>query len=98
MKTSSRRSVFKPLIATIFSTIVVLAGCGGGGSSSSETPAPTPAPPPATPTLVSIAVTPPTASVAAGNTQQLTATGTYSDATTKNLTTQVAWTSATPPS
>jgi trimeric autotransporter adhesin len=46
-------------------------------------------------TLVSIAVTPPTPSIALGTTQQLTATGTYSDNATQNLSTQVTWTSAT---
>ncbi|HEY1547350.1 MAG TPA: Ig-like domain-containing protein [Kofleriaceae bacterium] len=48
-------------------------------------------------TLVSLAVTPhDPASIAAGLTQQLTATGTFSDATTMDLTTQVSWTSMTP--
>jgi uncharacterized protein YjdB len=44
--------------------------------------------------LSSIAVTPNSASVAAGATQQFTATGTYSDGTTKNLTTTANWTSS----
>jgi hypothetical protein len=50
--------------------------------------------------LVSIAVTPSPASVAAGQTVQFSATGTYSDSSTKNLTTSVTWTSSlrsTPP-
>ena len=46
-----------------------------------------------TPTLQSIAVTPPTPTIAAGATQQFTATGTYSDSSTKNLTSSVTWTS-----
>jgi hypothetical protein len=41
--------------------------------------------------LVSLAITPPQPSVAAGRTLQLTATGTFSDATTQDLTAQVAW-------
>ena len=45
-------------------------------------------------TLVSIAVTPATAAVAKGKTQQYTATGTYSDNTTQTITTSVSWTSA----
>jgi uncharacterized repeat protein (TIGR03803 family) len=45
-------------------------------------------------TLVSIAVTPPAPSVALGVNQSFTATGTYSDNSTQNLTTQVTWTSA----
>ncbi|MBL9077614.1 MAG: Ig-like domain-containing protein [Planctomycetes bacterium] len=46
--------------------------------------------------LVSIAVTPATPSIALGTTQQFAATGTYSDSTTQDLTTQVTWTSLTP--
>jgi len=44
--------------------------------------------------LASIAVTPGTASVAAGYTQQFTATGTYSNGTTQNLTGSATWTSS----
>jgi hypothetical protein len=43
--------------------------------------------------LVSIAVTPATASIAKGTTQQFTATGTYSDTSTQNLTSSVTWSS-----
>ena len=46
-------------------------------------------------TLQSIAVTPANPSIAKGLTQQFTATGTYSDGSTQNLTTQVTWASAT---
>jgi hypothetical protein len=45
-------------------------------------------------TLVSIAITPPRAGIAAGTTTQFTATGTYSDGTTQNLTSQVTWSSS----
>ncbi|MBE0540496.1 MAG: Ig-like domain-containing protein [Verrucomicrobia bacterium] len=45
-------------------------------------------------TLQSIAVTPANASIAAGGTQQFTATGTYSDGSTQNLTSQVTWVSS----
>jgi 6-phosphogluconolactonase (cycloisomerase 2 family) len=41
--------------------------------------------------LVSIAVTPANASIAKGTVQQLTATGTYSDNSTQDLTTSVTW-------
>jgi hypothetical protein len=44
-------------------------------------------------TLVSIAVAPVDPTIANGTTQQFTATGTYTDATTQVLTTQVTWTS-----
>jgi trimeric autotransporter adhesin len=46
-------------------------------------------------TLVSLAVTPATPSVAVGTTQQFVATGTYSDNTTQALTSSVTWASAT---
>ena len=49
---------------------------------------------PAGATLQSIAVTPGSPSIVAGNTQQFTATGTYSDNSTKNITTSVAWKSS----
>src|SRR5262249_37091839 len=42
----------------------------------------------------SIAVTPATSSIAKGTTVPLTATGTFSDGSMQNLTTQVSWTSA----
>jgi hypothetical protein len=46
------------------------------------------------PTLTSIAVTPANATLAGGATQQYTATGTYSDSSTQNLTNQVTWASS----
>jgi 6-phosphogluconolactonase (cycloisomerase 2 family) len=45
-------------------------------------------------TLVSIAVTPANPSFAAGTTQQFTATGSYTDNSTQNLTTAVVWSSS----
>jgi len=48
------------------------------------------------PVLVSIAVTPGNASIAAGNTQQFAATGTYSDGSAQNLTSTAAWSSSAP--
>jgi hypothetical protein len=48
----------------------------------------------AVPTLVSIAVTPATATIGINATQQFTATGTFSDNSTKDVTTQSAWTSS----
>ena len=44
--------------------------------------------------LTSIAVTPTNPTVTAGGTQQFTATGTYSDSSTANITTQVTWSSS----
>jgi hypothetical protein len=46
-------------------------------------------------TLVSIAIAPATPSIAKNKTQQFTATGTYTDATTQNLTSMVTWASGT---
>lgn len=46
--------------------------------------------------LVSLTVTPSTASIPAGRTQQYTATGTYTDATNQDLTATVTWTTGTP--
>jgi uncharacterized protein YjdB len=47
-------------------------------------------------TLRSIAITPAAPVLALGQTLQLTATGTYSDGSTSNITTQVQWNSGTP--
>ena len=49
-----------------------------------------------TPTLASIAVTPTNPTIQVGATQQFTATGTYSDGTAQNLTSQVTWASTSP--
>jgi hypothetical protein len=46
-----------------------ISACGGGGTSGGSTPTPTP-----TPSVASIAISPPTASIAADTTQQFTAT------------------------
>ncbi len=44
--------------------------------------------------LVAIVVSPPVGSIAAGQTEQFTATGTYSDLSTQNLTDSVTWSSS----
>ena len=54
---------------------------------------PTPTP---TPTLVSIAVTPSSPTIEKGQTQQFTATGTYSNGSTADITTSVTWASLAP--
>lgn len=46
--------------------------------------------------LVSLAVSPANPTVPKGETQQLSATGTFSDGSTQNVTNSVAWTSSTP--
>jgi len=47
-------------------------------------------------TLVSVAITPANSSVTAGSTQQLTATGTFSDGTTQDVTINSHWSSTVP--
>ncbi|HKO19020.1 MAG TPA: Ig-like domain-containing protein, partial [Acidobacteriaceae bacterium] len=76
-----------------FSVVLCLAGlfgCGGGGNQGNNS---TPTPP----TLSSIAVSPSTSTLwVALNTQQFTATGHYSDGTTKDLTAGASWSSSSP--
>ncbi|MGO9126877.1 MAG: Ig-like domain-containing protein [Terriglobales bacterium] len=74
---------------------LTLAGCGGGSLSSSSTPEnPTPAPPPAAASLTAITVTPGSQTIAAGSQQQFKATGSYSDKSSKDLTSSVTWKSS----
>src|SRR5215468_8109614 len=61
-------------VLILLSISAALTACGGGGSGTHPQAS-----------LVSIAVTPPSASVAAGLTQQFTATGSFSDGTTQLL-------------
>lgn len=77
-----RKLARMPVWGFVATAALALAGCGGGGGGGGSGTTP---PPPA-PTLSSIAVTPTTATVAIGATQQLTVTGTYSDSSTQNLT------------
>lgn len=65
--------------------LFVVVGCGGGSSSQSINSGPT---------LNSIQVTGITGSVVAGQSQQLTATATYSDHSTKDVTATAIWTSS----
>jgi hypothetical protein len=80
------RSLIWPIRLLVPLTMTLLVACGGGGSSS---PTPTPKA-----KLVSIAVNPSAPSFAKGLHQQLTATGNYSDGTTKDLTTSASWNSS----
>jgi Big-like domain-containing protein len=81
---------FADILGTIlaFAGLLAMAGC-----SSSEQPAP---PPLNAASLMSIAVTPQSASIAPGTSQQFVATGTYTDGTTKLLTASASWTSSAP--
>jgi len=76
------RTMLPSLIAVTLSFSI--GGCGSGGSSTSPR------------TLASLAITPANSSVVVGYTQQLTATGAYSDGTTSNLTSSVIWASSDP--
>ena len=72
-------------VAAGTATISAASGSITGSTTATVTPA----------TLQSIAVTPSNPSIAKGTTQQLTATGTYSDSTTQDITSQVTWASDT---
>ncbi len=74
-------------LATGVSAGTVAVGAALSGIAGSTTMKVTPA------VLASIAVAPPIASIAMGTRQQFTATGTYSDGSTKDLTAAVTWTS-----
>jgi Bacterial Ig-like domain (group 2) len=65
-----------------------LTACGGGGGGGASHQSPQ------APTLVSITVTPANSSVVRGATQQLTATGTYTDGSKQDITSSVTWTSS----
>jgi hypothetical protein len=75
----------KPLLFILIVLTGISCGCGNGGGGGSNT---------TIITLVSIAVTPKNISLDSGTTAQLTATGTYSDNTTQDITTSVIWSSS----
>src|SRR6184192_2314009 len=78
----------------IVCTISLLSSCGGGGSSSTTSGSGPNVPPPPTASLTLLQVTPGNASVAASSTQQFSATGKYSDGSSKDLTSSVLWSSS----
>ncbi|HAS55300.1 MAG TPA: hypothetical protein DCS42_14830 [Nitrospiraceae bacterium] len=70
----------KIAVLGIFSFLLLeIMGCGGSGAS---------------PVLVSLTIAPADSSITLGATQQFTATGTYSDGSTQDLTSSVTWTSS----
>ncbi len=74
-------------VLIVLSLTLALVACGSGGSSSnSNNP-----PPSATASLTSLQVAPGAASVAPGAVQQFTATGKYSDGSSKDLTASAQW-------
>lgn len=66
--------------------ILLFCGCGGGGGGTSGSGS--------GPTLVSIAVTPINPTIAVSDGQQFTATGTYSNSSTRDITSSVVWSSS----
>jgi len=89
MNRFSTVSTFSRSIVSVlaFGLVGLISGCGGGTDVSANG-----APPAAT--LSSIAVTSAAASIAKGATTQFTATGTYSDGTTQNLSGSATWASS----
>jgi uncharacterized protein YjdB len=74
-----------------FLAVALVAGCGGGGDQGRDPILGLPAA-----DLVSVAVTPATASVNIGSTQQYLAIATYTDGSSRDVTTGATWSSATP--
>jgi Bacterial Ig-like domain (group 2) len=69
--------------------LLIMTACGGGGGSSTNNSGGTPTP--VTPTLASLQISPARISLAPGGSQQFTATGNYSDGSSRNLTSSVQW-------
>ncbi|MES2756211.1 MAG: Ig-like domain-containing protein [Pseudomonadota bacterium] len=86
-----KRYSSKLICAVGFLAAALVAGCGGGGDQGRDPILGLPAA-----DLVSVAVTPATASIAIGATQKLAATAVYSDGSSRDVTVGAVWTSATP--
>src|SRR5262249_2472496 len=76
-------------IVVVLMAASIVAGGSGCGSQSSSPP-----PPPPPKTLTAIQITPVNPSVAAGSTQQFSATGPFSDGSVGDATNSVSWTSS----
>ena len=79
-----RSAVKRIFVVVVFLAFGLLAGCSSSSSSSSNNQV----------TLTAIAVTPASPTLSPGMFQQFTATGTYSDGSTKDLTSTATWTSS----
>ncbi|MBJ6750296.1 DUF3443 family protein [Geomonas anaerohicana] len=75
------RSVRLSAVLAMVAVLMGLVGCGGGGSKG--------------PALTSISVAPVNATIPVGTTGRFTATGTYSDNSSRDITNLVSWTSST---
>jgi uncharacterized protein YjdB len=82
-QTSGTGRIRSFVLASGVTAMTLLAACSGGGGGGA-----------AAPKLLSIAVTPANRSVALGTAQQFAATGTYSNAKTKDLTAMATWSSS----
>jgi hypothetical protein len=86
---SARRTA--PWIAALASVaLVAISACGGGGGSS----APAPLPPSTPAQLVTVSIAPGHIAIPLGLTQQYVATGTYSDASSRDVTALASWSTA----
>src|SRR5579863_5392885 len=86
--TSPRNLMRKLLIILVLLVTTLLANCGGGSSSSAD---PADNQGGGTAVLQSIQISPSGASIAPGTNQAFTARGTYSDGSSKDLTSSVQW-------
>ncbi|MGA2743653.1 MAG: Ig-like domain-containing protein [Candidatus Sulfotelmatobacter sp.] len=81
MASRRRRWLCVPVSCLVLSLAIAITGCGSV---------------PAAVTVKSISLAPASANIAAGATQQFTATATYSDGSTANISSTATWTVATP--
>ena len=84
-----KKQIMTWLLTTIATSLFILSipGCGaGGGGGSTDNNS----------TLTALSITPTNPSIAKGTAQQFTATGTYLDNTTKDITAFVNWSSSAP--
>jgi Bacterial Ig-like domain (group 2) len=89
----SRGGVLR-VVARVLPLAMVIGLFGVGQASSAGALPSLPSLPTVPATLVAIAITPPVANVAVGATEQFSATGTYSDLSTRDLTDSVTWSSS----
>src|SRR3970282_1721727 len=88
--TNMKLNATKVFQASAFLFALFLAGCGGGGGAGPVTAGG------GAGALQSIAVTPDNSNLGVGVTQTFVATGSYTDGSTQNLSSQVAWASSAP--
>lgn len=81
------RKIIAGVVVCLMAAVGLFACGGGGGGGGGGTPG-------TTATLTSIAVTPSSPSITQGNTVQFNATGSYSDGTTRDISSSVSWTTS----